>query len=56
MTVQPTDLARKIWELYTKLDKIDQIPAPPEEIAKALFRAANKKIKPTMGKEKRKPN
>lgn len=35
---------------------VEQIPAPPEDIAKALFRAADKKIKPVKGKAKRKPN
>jgi len=35
---------------------IEQIPAPPEEIAKAIFRAADQKIKPTKPKAKRKPN
>ncbi len=33
-------------------NKIDQIPASPEDIAKAIFRSANKKIK----KPKPKPN
>jgi hypothetical protein len=33
-------------------NKIDQIPASPEDIAKALFRAADKKVK----KPKPQPN
>jgi hypothetical protein len=37
-------------------NKIDKISALPEDIAKAIFRAANKKIKPTKGAEKRKAN
>lgn len=32
-------------------NKVDQIPATPEQIAKALFRGADKKAKP----KKRKP-
>lgn len=38
------------------VNKIDQIPAPPEDIAKAIFRAADKKIKKAKPKDKRKPN
>lgn len=37
-------------------NKIEQIPAPPEDIAKAIFRAADKKAKPAKPKGKRKPN
>lgn len=33
-------------------NKVDPIPAAPEDIAKAIFRAADKKVKPV----KRKPN
>lgn len=33
-------------------NQVDQIPASPEDIAKALFRAADKKLKPV----KKKPN
>lgn len=35
---------------------VEQIPAPPEAIAKAIFRAADKKIKSAKPKDKRKPN
>ncbi|HVR90658.1 MAG TPA: hypothetical protein VHG29_06155 [Novosphingobium sp.] len=34
------------------VNKMEQIPAPPEDIAKAIFRAADKKVK----KPKPKPN
>lgn len=40
------------------VNKVEQIPAPAEEIAKAIFRAADKannKVKPTK-KKKPKPN
>jgi hypothetical protein len=37
-------------------NKIERIPAPPEDIAKAIFRAADKKIKPAKPKGKPKPN
>ncbi len=33
-------------------NKIERIPPPPEDIAKAIFRAADKKIKPAKGKRK----
>ncbi|MDQ2949606.1 MAG: hypothetical protein M3Y27_27335 [Acidobacteriota bacterium] len=33
-------------------NQVDQIPASPEDIAKAIFRAADKKLKPV----KKKPN
>jgi hypothetical protein len=33
-------------------NQVDQIPASPEDIAKALFRAADKKLNPV----KKKPN
>jgi hypothetical protein len=35
---------------------IEPIPAPAEDIARAIFRAADKTIKPKKGKGKRKPN
>lgn len=37
-------------------NKVEQIPASPEDIAKAIFRAADKKIKAAKPKGKRKPN
>lgn len=37
-------------------NKIEQIPAPPEDIAKVIFRAADKAIKPAKAKGKSKPN
>lgn len=37
-------------------NKVEQIPGLPEDIAKAIFRAADKKIKPTKPEGKRKPN
>jgi hypothetical protein len=33
-------------------NKVDQLPAPPKDIAKAIFKSADKKIK----KIKKKPN
>lgn len=36
--------------------KIERIPAPPEDIAKAIFRAADKAVKPAKPKGKPKPN
>jgi len=37
-------------------NKMDQIPASPEDIAKAMFKAADKKIKKAKKKPKKKPN
>jgi hypothetical protein len=37
-------------------NRIEKIPAPPEDIAKAIFRAADKAIKPAKPKGKPKPN
>lgn len=37
-------------------NKVDQISATPEEIAKAIFRAADKKAKSAEPEKKRKPN
>jgi hypothetical protein len=37
-------------------NKIETIPAPPEDIAKAIFRAADSKVKPAKPKAKPKPN
>lgn len=37
-------------------NKMDQIPALPEDIAKAMFKAADKKIKKAKKKPKKKPN
>ncbi len=36
-------------------NRIDRIPAPPKDIAKAIFKAADKKIK-KVEKPKKKPN
>ncbi len=38
------------------VNKVEQIPASPEDIAKAIFRAADKKIKPPKPKVERKPS
>lgn len=38
------------------INKIDPLPGSPEEIAKAIFRAADKKIKAATPKGKSKPN
>ena len=37
-------------------NEIEPIPATPEQIAKAIFRAADKKVKAKKTKGKRKPN
>ena len=37
-------------------NKIERIPAPPEDIAKAIFRAADEQIKRAKPKGKPKPN
>lgn len=37
-------------------NQIEPIPSSAEEIAKAIFRAADKKIKPAKPKVERKPN
>ena len=37
-------------------NKVDQIPASPEQIAKALFRAADKKIAKPAKPKRKKPN
>lgn len=37
-------------------NKVEHIPAPPEDIAKAIFRAADKQIKAAKRKAKPKPN
>ena len=37
-------------------NKIEPIPAPAEDIAKAIFRAADKKLKPPKPKGKPKPH
>ena len=37
-------------------NKVEMIPAPAEDIARAMFRAADKKIKRAEPKAKRKPN
>jgi hypothetical protein len=37
-------------------NKIERIPAPPEDIAKAIFRAGDKRLKPKKPKGTRKPN
>ena len=37
-------------------NKVEQIPAPPEDIAKAIFRAADKAIKPAKPRGKPKLN
>jgi hypothetical protein len=37
-------------------NRIDPIPASAEDIAKAIFCAADKKLKPAKPKGKRKPN
>ena len=38
------------------VNKIEQIPAPPEDIAKAIFRAADGNLKKVKPKGKPKPN
>jgi hypothetical protein len=38
------------------VNKIEQIPASPEDIAKAIFRAAEKNVKPAKPKTPRKPS
>ncbi len=37
-------------------NKVDQIPASPEHIARAIFRAADKKIAKPPKPKKKKPN
>lgn len=38
------------------VNKIEQIPALPQDIVKAIFRASDKKIKRAEPKAKREPN